>query len=195
MTRTVYISTDVEADGPIPPYSSMLSFASVAYAVGTDERSLGLIIGQLGTFEANLHLLPEATPDPDTMAWWAKNQAAYDATRQNLEDPKAAMLRYVAWLDSLSSKPVFVAYPAGYDFLWIYHYLIRFAGRSPFSFSALDIKSYAAAMLKKPYRDVSKGSMPQRWFSADRPHTHRALDDALEQGELFCNMLRESLGG
>jgi hypothetical protein len=24
------------------------------------------------------------------------------------------------------------------------------------------------------------------------PHTHRALDDALEQGALFCNMLAES---
>jgi len=23
------------------------------------------------------------------------------------------------------------------------------------------------------------------------PHTHTALDDALEQGELFCNMLAE----
>jgi hypothetical protein len=33
--------------------------------------------------------------------------------------------------------------------------------------------------------------MPKRWF--DRlPHTHQALDDALEQGALFCNMLAEN---
>jgi hypothetical protein len=32
--------------------------------------------------------------------------------------------------------------------------------------------------------------MPRRWFD-DHPHTHRALDDAIEQGALFCNMLAE----
>jgi hypothetical protein len=32
--------------------------------------------------------------------------------------------------------------------------------------------------------------MPARWFD-DLPHTHRALDDAVEQGALFCNILAE----
>jgi hypothetical protein len=34
--------------------------------------------------------------------------------------------------------------------------------------------------------------MPKRWF-ARYPHTHIALDDAIEQGALFCNMLSENL--
>ena len=29
----------------------------------------------------------------------------------------------------------------------------------------------------------------------DLPHTHLALDDAVEQGALFCTMLRASGGG
>ena len=37
--------------------------------------------------------------------------------------------------------------PAAYDFLFVYWYLIRFAGESPFSHSALDIKTYAMALL------------------------------------------------
>lgn len=32
--------------------------------------------------------------------------------------------------------------------------------------------------------------MPKHWFDS-LPHTHRALDDAIEQGALFCNMLAE----
>ena len=48
------------------------------------------------------------------------------------------------------------------------------------------------AMLKCDYRDAVKRNMPKRWFD-DLPHTHRALDDALEQGALFCNMLAENL--
>ena len=110
-----------------------------------------------------------------------------------LEAPEGAMRRYLAWVKSLPGTPVFVAYPAGFDFLFVYWYLIRFAGESPFSFSALDIKTYAMAMLKTGYRESVKRNMPKRWFD-DRPHSHVALDDAIEQGALFCNMLKENVG-
>ena len=100
------------------------------------------------------------------------------------------MPAYAAWVKGLQGRPVFVAYPAGFDFLFVYWYLIRFAGGSPFSFSALDIKSYAMAVLGTEFRETSKRNMPKRWFT-DRPHTHKALDDAIGQGELFCNMLAE----
>jgi hypothetical protein len=86
-----------------------------------------------------------------------------------------------------------VGYPASYDFMFVYWYLIRFTGKSPFSHSALDIKSYAMAVLKLPYRESVKRNMPARWFP-EAPHTHVALDDAIEQGALFCNMLRENTG-
>jgi hypothetical protein len=76
--------------------------------------------------------------------------------------------------------------------LFVYWYLIRFAGESPFSFSALDIKTYAMALLKKGYRQAVKRNMPRSWFD-DLPHTHCALDDAIEQGALFCNMLAANL--
>jgi len=71
--------------------------------------------------------------------------------------------------------------------------MIGFTGESPFSHSALDIKTFAMAMLKKDYRDSTKRNMPRHWFD-QLPHTHQALDDALEQGALFCNILNEHLG-
>ena len=101
------------------------------------------------------------------------------------------MKRYVTWIKSLVGRPVFVAYPAGFDFLFVYWYLIRFVGESPFSHSALDIKSFAMAVLKSDYRDSTKRNMPTHWFDK-LPHNHVALDDAIEQGALFCNMLKEN---
>ena len=73
---------------------------------------------------------------------------------------------------------------------------MRFVGESPLGHSALDVKSFVMAVLKTGYRDSSKESMPKRWFD-ELPHSHVALDDAIEQGALFCNMLSESrtLGG
>ena len=98
------------------------------------------------------------------------------------------MQAYVAWLQSLPGKPVFVAYPAAYDFMFVYWYLMRFVGESPFSHSALDIRSYAMALLGGGYRDAVKRNMPAEWFDA-LPHTHVALDDAIGQGAMLCNML------
>ena len=127
----LYISTDVETDGPIPGPHSMLSLGSAAY---TADKQI------LSTFSANLETLPEASAHPKTTAWWATQPDAWVACRKDLESPGAAMMRYVAWLKSLPGRLVFVAYPAGFDFTFVYWYLIRFAGESPFSFSALDLK-------------------------------------------------------
>jgi len=178
----IYVSTDIETDGPIPGPNSMLSFGSAAY-----DRDKQLI----GTFEANLVTLPGAAGAPDTMKWWESQPEAWAACRASPRSPDEVMPEYVRWVNSLPGKPVFVAYPAGYDFLFIYWYLIRFAGESPFSFSAVDIKTYAMALLGSDYRRSSKKHWPKHWFDVALPHTHKALDDAIEQGAAFINMLRE----
>lgn len=179
----IYVSTDIETDGPIPGPHSMLSFASAAFKV---DKTL------VATFSANLHTLPDADGHPATMAWWETQPEAWAAARSDLRDPAEVMPAYVTWLKKLPGTAVFVGYPAGFDFLFVYWYLIRFAGESPFSFSALDVKTYAMALLRREYRQSVKRNMPRRWFDA-LPHTHRALDDAIEQGALFCNMLAENL--
>jgi hypothetical protein len=66
-----------------------------------------------------------------------EGQLTAEECRQELEMPETAMRCYVLWLKALPGKPVFVGYPAEFDFLFVYWYLIRFAGESPFSFSAL----------------------------------------------------------
>jgi hypothetical protein len=180
----IYFSTDVETDGPIPGPHSMLSIGCAAY---TADKQL------LSTFSANLEELPAATAHPKTAEWWATQPLAWAACRKDLQAPQAAMARYVAWIKSLAAKPVFVAYPAGFDFMFVYWYLMRFVGESPFSHSAVDMKSFAMAVLKMDYRQSAKKNMPRHWFDP-LPHSHVALDDAIEQGALFCNMLKDSRG-
>jgi hypothetical protein len=178
----IYVSTDIETDGPIPGPHSMLSFASAAY---TADKSL------VDTFSANLHTLPGSAGHPGTLAWWQRQPEAWTAARTDLRAPAEVLPAYARWLKGLPGTPVFVAYPAGFDFLFVYWYLIRFAGESPFSFSALDMKTFAMCLMRSDYRQSTKRNMPRHWFD-DLPHTHRALDDAIEQGALFCNMLAES---
>ncbi len=181
----IYVSTDVETDGPIPGPHSMLCLASAAYL---PDKTL------IGTFSANLEPLPGAKPHPKTMKFWSRHPEAWKKCRVNARPPEEVMREYVAWLKALPGRPVFVGYPVTFDFMFVYWYLIRFVGESPFGFVGLDIKTYAMAMLKRQeYRGCVKRKFPKRWFDP-HPHTHVALDDAIEQGALFCNMLAENLG-
>lgn len=88
----------------------MLSFGSAAFSVDGD---------LLSTFSANLEPLEGASGHPETLAWWAKNDAAWAQTRLDPLAPQVAMTRYLAWLKDLPGEPVFVGYPAAYDFMFV----------------------------------------------------------------------------
>lgn len=185
--RELFISVDVEADGRIPGRNSMLSFGSAAFTL---DKEL------VARFAVNLETLPGAEGDPETLAWWKKFPEAWAAARAELEDPATALPRYAAHLEALGQtqgRPTFIGFPAAYDFAWINWYLHRFAGRNPLGISGLCLKTLGAALLKLPFREATKRRFPRRWFD-DLPHSHVALDDAIEQGAMGINMLRELRG-
>lgn len=179
----IYVSVDIEADGPIPGPHSMLSLGSAAFLA---DKTL------VATYSANLETLPGATADPRTMAWWEQFPEAWQASRVDARPPAQVMHDYVAWLGGLPGVPVFVGWPAAWDFMWVYWYLIRYTQQRPFGESAIDSRSYAMAMRRTPFLRTGKSHLPKRWFEA-LPHNHVALSDAVEQGVMFCNMLRENL--
>src|SRR3569832_2447673 len=95
----VYVSTDIEADGPIPGPHSLLSFASAAFL---PDKTL------IDTKQTNLQTLPNAQGHPKTMEKKQTQPEAWAACRTNVRDPAEAMAGYVRWLKSLPGRPVFV---------------------------------------------------------------------------------------
>ncbi len=176
-----YISVDIETDGPIPGVYSMVSLGAAAF--DTD----GCL---LSVHSCNIQPLPGAIQDPATMEWWRSQPDAWEDTQFDPIPAEIAMQQFAAWVKEFSSEstPVFVGYPASFDFLFVYWYLIKFLGPggSPFSFSALDIKTYAMAVMGCGYREVSKKSMKK--YLPTEKHTHIAVQDAIEQGKLFFNL-------
>lgn len=98
-------------------------------------------------------------------------------------------------------RPVLVAYPVAFDWAFLYWYFERFADDgSPFGHSScLDIRTLYQAIAGTVFDRSGKSAMPD-FLQPVSPHTHNALDDAIEQGELFSNLLswairrREALG-
>ena len=177
----IYVSTDVETDGPIPGPYSMLSIGCAAYL---PDKTL------VSTFSVNLDTLPGTTGHPRTMAWWDTQKEAWAAHRKNCVTPEKGMADCLAWLKTLPGLPVFVGFPVTFDFMFVQWYLFKFTGSSPFRHSGIDLRTLGMALTNSNWQRTTKEFLPRRWWDP-LPHTHVALDDALEQGAIFCNMLAE----
>ena len=67
-----------------------------------------------------------------------------------------------------------------------HQYYLKYLGRDPFgrTSAGVDIKSYAMAKYNIECRETTKKRLKDR-VSWEGSHTHNALDDAIEQANLF----------
>ncbi|MFD6885260.1 MTH938/NDUFAF3 family protein [Streptomyces sp. NPDC059957] len=182
----LYISVDVEADGPIPGPYSMISFGA-AVAGRQDGASYTAADPEQDTFYRELRPISEAYV-PEALAVSGLDR---DRLLREGAEPAVAMAEFRAWVREVSAgaQPVMCAYPASFDWTFLYWYLMSFGGDSPFGHSGcLDMKTLYAAKARVPLRAAVKGRMPKELLSR-RPHTHHALDDAVEQAELMSNLM------
>ena len=182
----VYFSADVETDGPIPGPYSMLSFALV-YAGHFD----GKHFVHPPDFTNNFYR--ELKPISDNYQPEALKVNGLDRDRLCLEgeDPQRAMREAYDWISSITggAKPVLVAYPLSFDWAWLYWYFVQFSPKgSPFNHSlCFDMKTAYAVKASLPISEAGRSKiLPQ--LLPDRRHTHHALDDAIEQAEIFGNL-------
>ena len=189
---TTYVVCDIEADGPIPGPHSMISLGAVAVNRAGKE---------LGEFEINFLPLKNATTHPKVMKWFATNAPeALKYAKYNQASPKTGMKKFGNWLLSLPSPRVMAAHPAPFDFMWVNWYMQTFLSEQlkepPFLIpffdikgdSALDIKSYAAAIFGKDYREMHRGNYPSE-FHDNTKHSHKAIEDAREYAQLLIKLL------
>jgi len=189
--KEVFLSLDIEADGPFPGLNSMLSVGYAAFVEDQDEP--------VSTFYRNLELIDGASQDERTMKqfWFANehNRAMYEATRTDMVTGKQFVDDFIKWRNDHFPNNEYdcicVCYPAAFDWKWPDYYFCRYHGSNPLGFSrCLDIKSMVYARLGTRWVKTIKKNMPKHWFP-DLEHTHHALDDAIEQGMLFMNIRKD----
>lgn len=175
---TTFVVTDIEADGPNPLESSMLSFASVAC------DATGRVLDE---FEAVLVPRPDRKPSPDTMAWWQTQPEAWIAATTDPQPPETVMPRYADWVESLPGYRVFAAAPMIFDGLWMDHYLWTYAGtralggpyssRQIFRGGGVCLYTMAGTLRGADYLNWGMQRVPAAWYGHIE-HTHKAIDDA-----------------
>lgn len=181
-----YFSADVETDGPIPGPYSMLSFALV-YAGSFDGRTF------VHPDRPELTFYRELKPISETYQEEALQINRLDRHRLSVEgmSPDDAMLQAFNWISEIAGgkRPVLVAYPLSFDWTWLYWYFIRFSAKgSPFDYSrCFDVKTAVAVKAGIPISQAGRSRLPAELRSS-RQHTHHAVDDAIEQAEIFIKL-------
>jgi hypothetical protein len=106
-------------------------------------------------------------------------------------DPVEVMTEASEWVrrNSAICNPVLVAYPLSFDWAWLYWYFIKFsAAGSPFGYSrCFDLKTALAVKSRLPITEASRSRLRPS-LRSQRAHTHHAVDDAIEQAEIFANV-------
>jgi hypothetical protein len=181
-----YFSADVETDGPIPGPFSILSFA-IVYA-GTFD---GKRFERPKSYDQTIY--KELKPISNQFQEEALRVNGLDRRRLSLEgeNPESAMTEACRWIikNAGHCNPVLVAYPLSFDWSWLYWYFVRFSSDgSPFEHSrCFDIKTALAVKAGIPISQAGRSRLHPSLLSR-RPHTHHALDDAVEQAEIFANI-------
>ena len=191
---TTFVVTDIEADGPSPLGSSMLSFASVACDVAGNV---------LDEFEAVLEPRSDREPHPDTMAWWQTQPEAWIAATSDPEAPETVLPRYADWVESLPGFRVFAAAPMIFDGIWMDHYLETYAGvrvfgtpvktRQIFRGGGVCLYTMAGTLRGAPYLNWGMQRVPPDWYG-HIAHTHRAIDDARGFANVLARLFAISSG-
>jgi len=174
----VYISVDLETAGPHPREYSILSIGAclvddpdAAFYVELQPESAAVVEGALQISGLD-------------MAALARDGVA----------PAEAMRRFGDWVARVvpeGSVPVFVAFNAPFDWMFVEDAFQRHLGRNPFGHSALDVKAYHMGLTGGTWARTSMRELSPRYLGG-RPLTHNALGDARDQAELFRALRAEA---
>ncbi len=124
-----FISVDVETAGPYPGEYALLSIG--ACLVADPEQSFYVELKP-----TTMNATEEAL---------ALTGFSLEALAGSGVPPEEAMQRFEAWLNEAGhtdKKPVFVAFNAAFDWMFVNSYFHRYLGRNPFGHAALDMKAF-----------------------------------------------------
>ena len=173
--REAYIVVDVEASGPNPSQYALLSIGACTVE---EPRQ---------TFYIELR--------PDRKAFTAEamtvNGLSLERLRAEGAPPAEAMRAFAEWVVQVvpqDASPVFTAFNAAFDWMFVNDYFHRYMGYNPFGHTALDMKAYYMGLHGVFWAETSHAQMGKR-YGVKEELSHHALDDALDEAELLQAML------
>lgn len=176
-----YISVDIETAGPNPAQYSLLTIGACTLK---EPRSTFYVEVQ----PVNEKMTPEA---------FAIHRLDLKRLAERGHSPADSMSLFDDWIKKETpedGRPVFVAFNAPFDWMFVNDYFHRYLGRNPFGHTALDIKAFYMGLTGQPWSHTSMKYIGPRYLN-NREITHHALRDAIDQADIFEQMITEARPG
>ncbi|HEY71439.1 MAG TPA: 3'-5' exonuclease [Anaerolineae bacterium] len=173
-----YISVDVETAGPDPHNYALLSIG--ACLVADPEKGFYVELRPT-TMNATQEALAISGFSLETLA-------------ETGLSPNEAMRRFENWLQETACpgrQPVFVAFNAVFDWMFVNTYFHRYLSRNPFGHAGLDMKAFFMGLTGDHWSETAMHLVADR-FGCEIELVHNALRDAQDQARLFQAMLRSA---
>jgi DNA polymerase III epsilon subunit-like protein len=177
-TPDFFISVDVETAGPNPSQYSLLTIGACTIR---DHQSTFYVELK----PVNMNSVSEAL---------AISHLSMERLAERGLEPADAMRSFEAWLKAetpAGEHPLFVAFNAPFDWMFVADYFHRFLGRNPFGHTALDIKAYYMGFSGVSWEETTMNFVSKRYLG-ERELTHHALRDAMDQAEIFRKITEEN---
>jgi len=170
----MYVSIDIEADGPIPGDYSMLSIGAVVINPSQPHFANAFYrkLAPISSFY-NLEALKYSGFERDETI--------------GFDNPIHVMRDFKDWLElkredhNGNKKIMFLADNAGFDWMFICWYFHHFIGENPFGYSCTSLTSL--------FKGISKNMSKSFKHLRKTKHTHNALDDAMGNAEAFIKII------
>jgi Zn-dependent M32 family carboxypeptidase len=194
----LYLSFDVETDGPSPLINNLLSIG----IVGLEEDSMDIVF----EFESNIKPLPTHIPDSQCMeTFWLKpeQKTSYEYLQINPQDYIKVFEDLSQRLQILSNKYklIWVAQPACFDWMFFKSYYEMAKTQSPNKelFYEIGYQCKCVSTLFDLYKKSNNLSSKQatKLFNElgefNPELNHQSLSDAKVQGKFFVKLIKKMI--
>lgn len=198
--QKVYMTINVESDGPDPALNNMLELSCVLHFEN------GTVIDELNV---KFVPLPNRKPDQFTMVnFWNVNPEAWTWVNTDSIDVDTGMSLFVEFFEKYSKlySIRFVGDPASRDFVWLQEYYTNYA-----MFSTIKLFPYCRCLttMRKSYQKMLNLTDDESWMLKnkmqngegvevveqvvrDHPRSHIGIERARKQAREFC-LLRQKM--
>ena len=176
--KEFFIVVDVETAGPYPHQYALLSIGSCTLNKPRESFYIEL--------QPDRELY-----DPEAMA---VHQLSIAELNKKGSPPQQAMQAFSNWLKRVVPEqmtPIFTAFNAPFDWMFICDYFYRYLGTNPFGYKALDIKAYYMGLKHLAWQQTSHAAI-SRQYGSSQTFSHHALEDAIQEASLFARILADA---
>ncbi len=172
-----YIVVDVEASGPVPGEYAMMSLGAATLSTPPE------------TFYVELQ--------PDTDSFTEESMQVHNLSLEALKEegipPQEAMQKFAEWTEAVTPAgklPIFVAFNAPFDWMYVNVYFHRYLGYNPYGHKALDIKAIFMGHHHVPFIRTSHYAICEH-YDLQTTLSHHALEDAVQEALILKKLLSE----